>query len=124
MQIPPKKSVQGSFVVKLENAKEAKKSDDLVTNNPAFEIKEDPRFGHVFKPGKTSDAEVDTTRSAKKRKAKGSQEIQSKKLEAYKESVENQPSQVKREFRASTDSSKSKLDHEDEEEEQSICSDF
>ena len=108
----------------MENAKEAKKSDDLVTNNPAFEIKEDPRFGHVFNPGKISDAEVDTTRSAKKRKAKSSQESHSKKLEIYKESVENQHPQVKREFRASADSSRSKLDHEDEEEEQSICSDF
>ena len=77
--------------MKIENAKEAQKSDDLITSNPAFEIKEDPGFGNVFNPGKTSDAEVDTTRSAKKRKVKGSQESQSKKLEAYKESVENQP---------------------------------
>ena len=110
--------------MKIENAEETQKSDDLITNNPAFKIEEDPRFGHVFSPGKVSDAEVDTTRSAKKRRVKSSQVNQSKKLGTHKENAENQHLQAKRELRTSADSGKAKTEDEDEEDEQSVCSDF
>jgi len=110
--------------MKIENAEETQKSDDLITNNPAFEIEGDPRLGRVFSSGKVSDAEVDTTRSAKKRRVKSSQESQPKKFGMYKENAENQHLQAKRELRTSTDSGKTKTEDEEDEDEQSICSDF
>ena len=110
--------------MKIENAKEAQKSDDQITKSPACDVEEDPRLGHVFSPGKASETERSTARPVKRRKARNAHEVQQKKLEVNKESEHSERSQSKRDILTKVAGNKSKRDYDGEEDEQSICSDF